>query len=61
MELAGAPRRCLDIKMPLEMSEEVLEGRKEGDKLLDWVKNDAIRKALPFDEASNPDLVRKGR
>jgi hypothetical protein len=45
--------------MPLEMYEEVLEGRKEGDELLDWVKKDAIRKALLFDEASNADFVRK--
>jgi hypothetical protein len=47
------------IKMPLEIYEEILEGRKEGDELLDWVKKDAIRKALLFDEASNADLVRK--
>jgi hypothetical protein len=38
---------------------ESLEGRKEGDELLDWVKRDAIRKTLLFDEASNADLVRK--
>ena len=47
------------IKMPHEMYEEVLEGRNESDELLDWVKKDAIRKALLFDEASNADLVRK--
>ena len=47
------------IKIPLEMYEEVLEGRKEGDELLDWVKKDAIRGALLLDEASNADLVRK--
>lgn len=47
------------IKIPLEIYEEVLEGRKEGDELLDWVKRDAIRKTLLFDEASNADLVRK--
>jgi hypothetical protein len=47
------------IKIPLEMYEEVLEGRKEGDELLGWVKKDAIRGALLFDEASKADLVRK--
>ncbi len=47
------------IKIPLEMYEEVLEGRKEGDELLDWVKKGAIRGALLLDEASNADLVRK--
>lgn len=26
------------IKMPLEIYEEILEGRKEGDELLDWAK-----------------------
>lgn len=47
------------IKIPIEMYEEVLEGRKEDDELLDWVKNDANRKALLFDEASKPDLVQR--
>lgn len=47
------------IKIPLEIYEEVLEGRKEGDELLVWAKKDAIRKALLFNEASNADLVRK--
>jgi hypothetical protein len=47
------------IKIPVEMYEEVLEGRKEDDELLDWVKNDANRKALLFDEASKPDLVQR--
>ena len=41
------------------MYEEVLEGRKEGDELLDWVKKDATRGALLLDEASNADLVRQ--
>ena len=47
------------IKIPVEMYEEVLEGRKEGDELLGWVKSDAVRKALLFEEVSNADLVRK--
>lgn len=47
------------IKIPIEMYEEVLEGRKEDDELLDWVKNDTNRNALVFDEASKPDLVQR--
>lgn len=45
------------IKIPLEMYEEVIEGRKEGDELLDWVKNDVHRAALIFDEPCKIDLV----
>lgn len=48
-----------NIKIPLEMYEEVLEGRKEGDVLLDWVKEDVTRKALVFEEKCNADLVRR--
>jgi hypothetical protein len=47
------------IKIPVEMYEEVLEGRKDGDELLDWVKNDTNREALVFDETSKPDLVQR--
>jgi Domain of unknown function (DUF4411) len=47
------------IKIPVEMYEEVLEGRKEGDELLGWVKSDAVRGPLLFEEVSNADLVRK--
>lgn len=47
------------VKIPVEMYEEVLEGRKEDDELLDWVKNDTNREALVFDEASKPDLVQR--
>jgi hypothetical protein len=47
------------VKIPIEMYEEVLEGRKEDDELLDWVKKDANRDALVFNEASKPDLVRR--
>lgn len=47
------------IKIPLEMYEEVLEGRKEGDPLLDWVKNDTNRTSLLFDEKCDPDRVRR--
>jgi Domain of unknown function (DUF4411) len=47
------------VKIPIEMYEEVLEGRKEDDELLDWVKNDDNRAALVLDEMSNPELVRR--
>jgi hypothetical protein len=47
------------IKIPVEMYEEVLEGRKENDELLDWVKNHIHRGALLLDENPNPDLVRR--
>ncbi|HZR64801.1 MAG TPA: DUF4411 family protein [Terriglobales bacterium] len=48
-----------NIKIPLEIYEEVLEGRKEGDALLDWAKNDVTRAALLFKEKCNTDLVRR--
>jgi len=48
-----------NIKIPLEMYEEVLEGRKEDDPLLDWLKNDGIRTALLFAEKCDANLVRR--
>jgi len=45
------------IKIPLEMYEEVVEGRKEGDELLGWVKNDVHKAALIFGEPCKIDLV----
>jgi hypothetical protein len=47
------------IKIPLEMYEEVIEGRKEGDDLLIWIKNDAHRAALVFDEPCKIELVQR--
>ena len=47
------------VKMPIETFEEVLEGRKQGDELLDWVKSDAIRTALLLEEASEAELVQR--
>ena len=47
------------IKIPLEMYEEVIEGRKEGDELLGWIKNDAHRGALVFDEPCKIDFVQR--
>jgi hypothetical protein len=47
------------VKIPTEMYEEVLEGHKEDDELLDWVKADKNRAALVLDEMSKPELVRR--
>jgi hypothetical protein len=47
------------IKIPLEMYEEVIEGRKQGDELLGWIKNDVHRAALVFDEPCRIELVRR--
>lgn len=47
------------IKIPIEMYEEVLEGRKEDDELLDWAKDDKNRAALVLDEMSDPERVRR--
>jgi hypothetical protein len=47
------------VTLPIEMYEEVLEGRQEDDELLDWVKDDKNRPALVLDEMSNPELVRR--
>jgi len=46
------------VKIPMEIFEEVLEGRKEDDELLDWVKNDINRAALLLEEVVRPELVR---
>ncbi|MGA7136582.1 MAG: DUF4411 family protein [Terriglobales bacterium] len=47
------------VKLPIEMYEEVLEGRQKDDELLDWVKDDKNRPALILDEMLNPELVRR--
>lgn len=47
------------VKIPVEMYEEVVEGRKEGDELLGWIKHDAHRAALAFDEQCKIDVVQK--
>jgi hypothetical protein len=47
------------VKIPLEMYEEVLEGHKDDDELLDWVKADKNRRALLLDEMSKPEVVRR--
>lgn len=47
------------IKIPLEIYEEIIEGRKEGDELLGWIKNDVHRAALVFDEPCKIELVQR--
>jgi hypothetical protein len=47
------------VKVPVEMYEEVLEGRKQGDELLDWANDDKVRTALLLGEAAKPELVRR--
>ena len=46
-----------NIKLPQEILEEVLDGRKKDDPLLDWVKSN--RSILEFPERVDPALVRK--
>ena len=46
-----------NIKLPLEIMEEILAGKKYDDPLLAWIKDAANRKALLLDENIDPDLV----
>jgi hypothetical protein len=46
-----------NLKVPVEMYEEVLEGHE--DDLLEWAKNDNVRAALEFAESSNPEVVQQ--
>jgi hypothetical protein len=48
-----------NIKVPLEVYEEILEGRKKDDPLLDWVKNDTAKASLLLEERCDPDKVRR--
>jgi hypothetical protein len=45
------------IKLPVEIMEEILAGKKDDDPLLAWMKDAANKKALLLDEAVNGDLV----
>jgi Domain of unknown function (DUF4411) len=47
------------VKIPLEVMEEIKEGRREGDLLIDWILQDANNNALLFDEAVDPVLVQR--
>jgi hypothetical protein len=45
------------IKLPLEIMEEILAGKKDDDPLLTWMKDAANKAALLLDEAVDADLV----
>lgn len=45
------------VKIPLEVMEEIKEGRKDGDLLIDWISDDANYDALLFQEAVDAALV----
>jgi len=47
------------VKIPLEIMEEIQAGRKDKDPLLDWIKDTKIQKALLFDESVKPELVQR--
>lgn len=46
-----------NIKLPLEIMEEILAGKKDDDPLLAWIKDAANKQALLLDEVIDPDLV----
>jgi len=46
-----------NIKLPLEIMEEILAGKKDDDLLLAWMKEAANKTALLLDEAVDADLV----
>lgn len=46
-----------NIKLPLEIIEEILAGKKGDDPLLAWIRDAANRQELLLDEVVDPDLV----
>jgi hypothetical protein len=46
-----------NVKIPLEVMEEIEEGRKDGDLLIDWISQDANYDALLFPESVDAALV----
>jgi len=48
-----------NIKLPVEILEEILAGRKKDDLLLDWMKEKGNQDALKLDEAVDAALVQK--
>ncbi len=48
-----------NVKIPLEVWEEVLAGHKDGDLLLNWIEVPDVRDALLLQESVNPDLVQR--
>jgi hypothetical protein len=47
------------VKIPLEVMEEIKEGRKDGDLLIDWILQDANYDALLLQEAVDAALVQR--
>lgn len=47
------------VKIPIEIMEEIREGRKDKDILFNWIKNDITKEALLFEEVVRPELVRR--
>ena len=48
-----------NVKMPVEIMDEVLAGHKENDPLLDWLKDANTISALSLNEEVDPRLVRR--
>ena len=48
------------VKIPVEIFEEVKEGRKDDDPLIDWISLDENAKALTLEEAVDVALVQQG-
>jgi hypothetical protein len=48
-----------NVKIPLEVMEEIKAGRKDGDLLLEWILQDAVYDALLFQEAVDAALVQR--
>ena len=47
------------VKIPLEVMEEVKEGRRDGDLLIDWISKDENADALLLQETVEPTLVQR--
>src|SRR5271156_18925 len=56
LQYQGAAGR---VKIPLEIMEEVREGRKDNDPLIDWISQDENADALLFEEIVDPALVQR--
>jgi hypothetical protein len=48
-----------NVKIPVEVMEEVIAGRKDNDPLIDWISNDENKAALLFDQAVDGVLVQQ--
>jgi|ERR1019366_985926 hypothetical protein len=48
-----------NVKIPLEVMEEILAGRKDNDPLLDWITNDEIKAAFLLNERVEAALVQQ--